>query len=313
MSPPQPAVAQEPAAQAAAVDRPASPPPGCFWADLNCDHLVNVFDFVAIAQGWNCSLGDGCFAPEYDVDGDDRVGVSDIMKVTAEFDPDPMQFSVATPANGQVVGGATVHVSGTASDRHPVTVTVNGQNAPVANGQFSLDLPVEPGNQVITVVAANVLETASEQRQVAVDAAGPQIEVVEPKDGQAVYTTTPAVDIRYSDYNSQVNTATLAVLVQPAGGSPINITGSLTVQPDRAYGTAPALQQDTPYTLTVTLARHPGQRDGAGDYLLRAARSGQHHAAGRAAGSRLGQRGDLRLDLVRRVPDHLPRAGRRSR
>jgi len=26
-------------------------------------------------------------------------------------------------------------------------VTVNGQNAPLADGQFALDLPVEPGNQ----------------------------------------------------------------------------------------------------------------------------------------------------------------------
>lgn len=200
VSPPQPAAAQEPAAQAGAVDQLASPPPGCFWADLNCDHLVDVFDFVAIAQGWNCSLGDACFVPEYDVDDDQRVGVSDIMKVTAEFDPDPMQFSIATPANGQVIGGSTVYVSDAASDRHTVTVTVNGQNAPVANGQFSLDLPVQPGNQVITVIAATVPETASEQRQVAVDATGPQIDVIEPKNGQAVYTTTPAVDIRYSDF-----------------------------------------------------------------------------------------------------------------
>ena len=65
------------------------------------------------------------------MDGDNRVGVSDIMKVTAEFDPDPPQLAVSTPADGQVIGGTVAHVSGTVSDSHAVTVTVNCQNVPV--------------------------------------------------------------------------------------------------------------------------------------------------------------------------------------
>ena len=57
---------------------------GCTWADLNCDHSVDVLDVVAIASRWNCSVGDTCFAPELDFDGDLTIGDPDVARITAK-------------------------------------------------------------------------------------------------------------------------------------------------------------------------------------------------------------------------------------
>lgn len=230
-------------------------PPDCYWADLNCDHLVDVYDFVMIAERWRCIAGDACFDPDYDIDGDDQIRVIDITSVATEFDPDRPQLAVLTPADGQVIGGATVHVSGSASDRHAIAVTVNGQTVPLTGEQFSTDVTLPGGNQVITVVATDAVgASTSATRLVALDAEGPFVEVELPRDRQAVYTTRPEVDIRYRDYFSAVNTGTLAVQLQTQGGVPVSITNQLTVAADRAYGTlSTPLQQNTSYTMTITL------------------------------------------------------------
>ncbi|MBK6433306.1 hypothetical protein [Candidatus Amarolinea dominans] len=162
---------------------------------------------------------------------------------------------MTTPTNGQVLGGTIVQVSGTASDRHTVTVTVNGETAPLVAGQFAIALTMAGGNQVVTVVATDAVgATTSETRLVALDVEWPAVAVVLPRDRQAVYSAMPEVDIHYSDYFGAVNTGTLNVQLQAAGGGTFSITNQLTVTAARAYGTlATPLQQDINYTMTVTL------------------------------------------------------------
>ena len=227
-----------------------------FWADLDADHDVDIVDLQVMAGFWNCTSGQACYDAAYDRDGDGDIDALDLATLGNEYDVEPPEVVITAPPEGAAVGETSVLVSGTVSDTHTITsVTVNDVAATLTAGQFEAEVPLASGNQTITVVAEDELGAVSTASHlVAVDADGPQIEVVAPRDRQSVYTATPDIEISYSDFFASVDTSTLGVQLEAAGGGQADVTADLTVEPDRAYGSVSApLQQDTSYTLTISL------------------------------------------------------------
>lgn len=227
-----------------------------FWADLDQDHDVDMVDLQYAAAAWNCLPAQPCFEANFDRDGDLDIDAFDLAALGNEYDTAPPAVSITAPAEGQVVGSAALQVSGTVSDLHTVTtLTVNGASAARSGDLFQAAVSLLPGAQTITVQAQDALGAqAVRERLVILDNEGPQVEIVSPRDRQAVYTLTPFIDITYQDRLGQVDAAALSVALQPAAGTPVDITSDLSVQAGRAFGYAGApLQQDTSYTLTVTL------------------------------------------------------------
>ena len=75
--------------------------------------------------------------------------------------------TISFPTAGSTFHGTSVGVTGTVgpdANGEPTAVQVNGESAPVSNGEWSLVMPVSPGEQTITVTAtdpAGVQSTAS--------------------------------------------------------------------------------------------------------------------------------------------------------
>ena len=53
--------------------------------DVDCDGDVDIADIQLVAAAWGASLGDPGYHPRYDLDGDDLVGVLDIVMVAARW------------------------------------------------------------------------------------------------------------------------------------------------------------------------------------------------------------------------------------
>jgi hypothetical protein len=66
--------------------------------------------------------------------------------------PDPVELSIAAPSDAEVVRESTVEVRGSVQPR-AAEVTVLGRPAAVAGGAFSASVPVQPGANVIDVIA----------------------------------------------------------------------------------------------------------------------------------------------------------------
>ncbi|MCZ7570272.1 MAG: hypothetical protein M5U01_17040 [Ardenticatenaceae bacterium] len=239
--------------------------PGTFWADLDGDRDVDEGDLQSIAQFWNCATGDACYDAALDFNTDGLIDALDMAYVGNEYDVTPPDLTVSGPADGSVVGGATVTVSGVISDKHAVNVTVNGVAAtfaPLLAGagsaarSFSATVPVTAGNQALHVVATDeVGQTTSSDRFVGVDGDGPMIRVQVPENRQSVYTLRPTVVISYTDFYVAVDPTTLQVSLTDASGTSTDVTGDLTAGPDSANGQVSFdLAQDSAYTLTASVA-----------------------------------------------------------
>jgi hypothetical protein len=53
--------------------------------DVDCDGAVDVADVQQVAARWGASLGNPPFDPRYDLDGDDRIGVLDLVIVAGHW------------------------------------------------------------------------------------------------------------------------------------------------------------------------------------------------------------------------------------
>jgi len=73
--------------------------------------------------------------------------------LTVKRDSTPPGLSNISPADGTYFNTAHITVSGQVSDMTPVTVTVNGTEASVANGWFSIDIPINEGQNFLNIVA----------------------------------------------------------------------------------------------------------------------------------------------------------------
>jgi hypothetical protein len=101
-------------------------------------------------------------------------------------DPPPDALQILTPANGEVLGAATVEVTGTAERTE---VIVNGELTPVRDGRFATAVRLAEGAQTIEVWAGETRASVD----VFVDSIAPAITIRSPEPGSEVRGSTLAV------------------------------------------------------------------------------------------------------------------------
>ena len=237
----------------------------CYATDLDCDQDVDTADLVLMAGYWNCATTMLCFDAAYDFDSSGLIDVIDLAWVGNDYDVVPPAITILSPANGAVIGGPQLTITGQVSDtQHAITqLTINdipvplmGGNAFAATLNLSSSLVLSSSNQLITIMAENTLgQIGILEWIVSLDNEGPVIDIHEPKNRQAVYSLTPTIAISYTDYYTDVDSSSLTALLTPAAGSTIDITNDLLVTAKGAQGvvTLP-LVEDMSYTLTVSVA-----------------------------------------------------------
>jgi RHS repeat-associated protein len=83
----------------------------------------------------------------------DATGVATKTTLTVKRDGTPPALTHIVPADGVYLNTATVTVSGNVSDASPVAVLVNGKAASVTNGQFSISLILNEGQNSLKITA----------------------------------------------------------------------------------------------------------------------------------------------------------------
>ncbi len=177
--------------------------------------------------------------------GSDTLTQTDLIEVLQENQP-PI-ITITSPAENAVVPTGDVVVTGTITDDGTITsLLVNAITATIS---------LTDGTGLIAVMAEDDAgATAFAGQLVQVDGEGPMIGIQAPERGQSVYTLTPAIEITYSDFASDVDLTTLQVTLTDEHGVVTGVTGDLTVEPVGATGTVSApLTDDTRYTLSVSL------------------------------------------------------------
>lgn len=149
-------------------------------------------------------------------------------------------ISLTSPAEGLLTSSATIVVSGSVSGTSPITVTLNGAAVPVANGAFSVNLPLAEGASTIQVAATNALGTATVVRQVTRDSTNPVISISSPPTGSTTASPMPPFVVGYTDLGSGVDTSTFSISLD-----------SVAIQSSFAVGANQA-------TFTPTTALAPG-------------------------------------------------------
>jgi RHS repeat-associated protein len=116
-------------------------------------------------------------------------------------DATPPVLALGQPAQAAVLGASPIQVTGTASDAHALTVTVNGTAATLAGGSWTaLNVPLAEGANVLTVEArdaAGNLTTAN--RSVELDTLAPSVSISDPAAGTVVPGASITVSGAVSD------------------------------------------------------------------------------------------------------------------
>jgi hypothetical protein len=126
----------------------------------------------------------------------------------------PTVITLTSPSNLAFVNSSPVTLRGTVSDP-TATVTVNGLPAPVTGGVFTLAVPLQEGNNILTASAKNsqgVISTASVQ--VTLDTTPPRLTIDTPFSGfvttdSSITVTGKANDTVVGTVNSQQITVTV--------------------------------------------------------------------------------------------------------
>lgn len=130
----------------------------------------------------NVPLGDGPQVTLH-VTAEDIANNATTKTVRVNRDGTAPSVHVGTPAEGAVVRGPSVNVTGATSDDGggPVTVEVNGQAATVSGGAFTAQVTAGDGPLTLEAVARDAANnSATDSVHVTVDSAAPVIEVTEP-------------------------------------------------------------------------------------------------------------------------------------
>ncbi len=168
--------------------------------------------------------------------GSDTLTQTDLIDVLHENHPPVM--TITSPTEDAVVAAGDVVVTGT-----------------ITGSAFTATISLTDGTGLIAVMAEDDGgDTAFAGQLVQVDGEGPIIGIQAPERGQSVYTLTPAIEITYSDFASEVDLTTLQVTLTDEHGTSTDVTGDLTVDSAGASGILGAsLTDDTRYTLSVSL------------------------------------------------------------
>jgi RHS repeat-associated protein len=130
----------------------------------------------------------------------------------------PPQISITDPATATVVPGASIVVSGAASDAHLDRVEVGGVAATLTGGGFSATVPLEAGDNLLEAKAFDELGLAATATvTVRRDAAAPSIEIDSPADGSYL----AASEVTVSGTLGAGSGLTVTV-----GGEPATVDGS---------------------------------------------------------------------------------------
>ncbi len=124
----------------------------------------------------------------------DEAGNSAQATRTAVLDTQPPAVAITDPAPGTVVPGASILVSGTASDPHLDRVEVGGVTAQLAAGAWSVTVPLTEGANTLTATAVDTLGwSAADSVSVVRDSQAPEIHVDTPAEG--AYLQGDTVDV----------------------------------------------------------------------------------------------------------------------
>ncbi len=125
---------------------------------------------VSLAEGANSFL----------LTATDAAGNSAQLGRTIVRDSTPPAVTITQPPNGSVLGTRTVEVSGTATDPHLASVTVNGLPATLSGSAWTRTLTLAEGANTITAVATDAVGNhAQAQVTVTVDTGAPVITITE--------------------------------------------------------------------------------------------------------------------------------------
>ncbi|MCC6608010.1 MAG: FG-GAP repeat protein [Anaerolineae bacterium] len=175
-------------------------------------------------------------------------------------------ITITNPVQGSVVGSYSVQVNGQVTDDGTVqSVLVNNIPASIVGNTFSASITVGSGNQTINAVAEdNEGAMGFDSTVVQVDDAGPRIDIDQPPNRQAIYSSTPTLSISYSDFLSDIDTGSLLVQLTDENNVITDVTSYLTVAADSANGTlSTPLINNSSFTLTVTVADTRGNNGSA--------------------------------------------------
>lgn len=131
------------------------------------------------------------------------------------LDTIPPVLTVSALPNGSYTSTQTQNVSGTATDLHLASVSVNGQAVVVTNGAFSSAVQLVPGANTIVVTAIDAAgNAATDTRTINFSATAPVISIVSPADN--AYTNKSSIVITGSvDKTATVKVAGVPVTVDP--------------------------------------------------------------------------------------------------
>lgn len=141
-------------------------------------------------------------------------------------------LAITSPAEGALIGAASVQVSGTVSDSvSPVaSVTVNGVSAAISGNTWTATVPLSEGDNTITAVAANQVGlSTTATRTVARDTTAPVLALTAPADG--LVTAAASVTVSGSVSDSQgvrrvtVNGTEVSVAANGTFSSQVDLSG----------------------------------------------------------------------------------------
>ncbi|MBI2780072.1 MAG: Ig-like domain-containing protein, partial [Gammaproteobacteria bacterium] len=99
------------------------------------------------------------------IDADGKIGHKDVH-LRYRFVPTPQLF-IASPGDGQIVASSPITVTGTVHDAFEVTV--NGVSAQITGDQFTAEVGLQPGSNVLMVKARNTAKAAIQTVRVTYD------------------------------------------------------------------------------------------------------------------------------------------------
>lgn len=148
-----------------------------------------------------------------------ETGVSEA--VTIILDTLAPALTISNPADGDKTNRETVTVQGTVEDANLESVTVNGQQATVADGKYSKRILLDEGANVITVVATDSAgNEASETVTLTAKYTAPTIENLTPAEDVHL-TTGRSVKI---EFNAEPGLKATFMVHMPLTNLPVNAT-----------------------------------------------------------------------------------------
>ena len=155
----------------------------------------------------------------------DRVGnTANSPSVTVILDTLPPEVAIDAAALVRLTADAEIMVSGTVSDPHLDTVTVNGVTATVSNDTWVVDIPIQEGSNQIVAVAVDILGHSAQTppEEVVRDSTPPEIAITEPAPGDEFDTRTVVVRGTVSD--AHLDTVTVEGVAATVTGNTFEAT-----------------------------------------------------------------------------------------